>query len=223
MPIILFFLDSVKYFKGGDGFVYKKSGENPQTIYLDCFNEPNCIAGARFYKQTGHIETFGTHSDEKTDESIIFKIAFETFLKNQARSNEFASTSVLNLYKNALSDNFKGIWLPTNHKSTFLAKLRRIRKYENEKKKVGKVCTRPSRATALTSDASTSPMIPSSMSIPQNQSVSNQSISPIVSPIVIPPPSPFANVVRSLRSSIRKQNSMTLPASASNSVIHFLF
>lgn len=66
------FLDSSKYFRDGDGFVYKKCNENPLTIYLDCLNEPQCLAGARFYKQSGVIEKFGTHSVIKSRTKISF-------------------------------------------------------------------------------------------------------------------------------------------------------
>lgn len=165
-------------------------------------------------------------------------------MKNQARRVDFAKISVLNLYKNALATKFKGIWLPTNHKSTFLAKLRRVRKYEKEKKTM--TMTKTSRAGTLTLDASTSPI--SQNSITQNHaSTSNQTsnqVSLIDSTILIPPPSQFADDVhpppsqfaddvhpppsqfaddvRSLRSSTRKPNSLSLQTPAPSSVIAFL-
>lgn len=63
------------------------------------------------------------------------RIQCEAFLKMQARSAQQSGQSVLNLYKNALAINFKGIWLPSDHKGLFLAKLRRIRKYELQKQR----------------------------------------------------------------------------------------
>ncbi|XP_031626282.1 uncharacterized protein LOC116342708 [Contarinia nasturtii] len=217
--------DSMKYFKTNDGFVYKKSNENTQTVYFDCFNEPNCIAGARFNKQTGLVEKFGTHSHEKLEESGIFKIEFESLLKNQARSSEFANVSVLNLYKNALAGYFKGIWLPNDHKATFLTKLRRIRKYEKEKVKAGKVCTRPSRAPTLTSVVSTSLMSPNSVAsdhvISSILRETPNQVSPIIlspsTPILIPPPTPFASDRPLLRRSTRSQNSLVLQTNSNSS------
>lgn len=149
-------LESDKYYRDDDGFIYKKSGENPQTLYLDCFNEPQCIAGARFSKQTGQITKIATDSDEKPTEHVALKIAFEVALKNEVRKVENASVSILNLYKRAIAAN-KGIWLPTNHKAEFLAKLRRIRKYEKEKAKTE---NRQRRQPEFV-DAATSPMPPS--------------------------------------------------------------
>lgn len=131
--LILIFSDSEKFFRCNDGYVYQKSGENSQTTYLDCFNEPGCVAGARFYKGDGRVEKLGTHSDEKPSENVIMRIHFEAFLKKQARLVQHAGQSVLNLYKAALAVNYKGILLPSDHKTSFLTKLRRIRKYEVEK------------------------------------------------------------------------------------------
>lgn len=146
----------MKYYRDNEGFIYKKSGEKAQTLYLDCFNEPQCTAGARFSKQTQEIKKIGTHTDEKPTEHVVMKIAFEANLKNEARKVENAGVSVLNLYKRAISVN-EGIWLPTNHKPIFLTKLRRIRKYEKEKEKHGQ--RRP--PAPATVDAATSPMTPS--------------------------------------------------------------
>lgn len=115
--------------------MYKKSRENAKALYLDCLNEPTCIAGARYDKDSHELVVFLTHSDEKPDEHLIFKIAFEAFLKVEARDPTKTNVSVLNLYKHAKNTQFKGIWLPTDHQSTFLAKLRRLREYEKEKPK----------------------------------------------------------------------------------------
>lgn len=148
----------MKYYRDNNGFIYTKSGENTQTVYLDCFNSPNCLAGARFTKQTGVFTQLASHSDEIPSENIVLKIMFEANLKNEVRKVENAEISVLNLYKRAIVIS-KGIWLPINHKSIFLEKLRRIRKYEKEKGK--KVNVRPQIGAKLkpaTADATTSPM-----------------------------------------------------------------
>lgn len=199
------FLDSEKYYRGDDDFIYQKSGENAQTIYLDCLNEPGCIAGARFYKQDRRVEKFGTHSDEKPNENMVMRIHFEAFLKKQARSAQHAGQSVLNLYKAALAVNFKGIWLPSDHKVSFLTKLRRIRKYEVEKKNKPKICR--ARATVLTVDTATSPFTPNSIAqanvlppdIPSQRSTRNlKVVSSALSPLS--PYTPVATSSRILRS-----------------------
>lgn len=153
-----FFSESLKYYRDNSGFIYKKSGENPQTIYLDCLNAPNCLAGGRFTKETGVFVQLATHSDEKPSENIVLKIQFEANLKNEVRKVENAEISVLNLYKRAIVMS-EGIWLPINHKSIFLEKLRRIRKYEKEKAKKENIQSKNgSKLKSVTADAATSPM-----------------------------------------------------------------
>lgn len=83
----------------------KKSGENQQTLYLDCMNEPQCVAGAKYSKRTGEIMKISTHSDDKPSEHIVLKIAFEASLKNEVRKVQNAGVSVLNLYKRAIAAN----------------------------------------------------------------------------------------------------------------------
>lgn len=157
------FADSVKYYRDLNGFVYKKSGENQKTVYLDCLRQPNCVAGARYYKDSRELVIFSTHSDEKPDEHLVFKIAFEENLKKEVCKSENAKVSVLNLYKHALGTQFKGIWLPTNHRSLFLVKLRRTRRYEKEKPKVASRKTVINRASVLMADVATSPTMPQSL------------------------------------------------------------
>lgn len=153
----------MKYYRDNSGFIYKKSGENPQTIYLDCLNAPNCLAGARYTKETGVFVQLATHSDEKPPENIALKIMFEANLKNEVRKVENGEISVLNLYKRAIVMS-EGIWLPINHKSIFLEKLRRIRKYEKEKAKKEKVQSKNgSKLKSVTVDAATSPMSSAAM------------------------------------------------------------
>lgn len=128
---------------------------------MDCFNEPRCLAGARFYKGNGRVEKLGTHSDEKPNENVMLRIHFEALLKKQARSAQHANRSVLNLYKAALAVNYKGILLPSDHKTSFLAKLRRIRKYELEKQRNPK--PQQNRTLTVGVDASTSPFTPNTL------------------------------------------------------------
>lgn len=183
--------------------MYKKSGENENTIYFDCFNEPTCTAGARFHKRTERVDHLGTHSDDKPNENIIMRIQFEAFLKKQARSTQHANQSVLNLYKAALAGNFKGIWLPNDHKASFLGKLRRIRKYEVKEKPRNQKIVRQNRAIMI--DASTSPMSPNNITraiavpttIPSLRSTrkSTRNIVPSVSS----PTSPYMPVATSSR------------------------
>lgn len=165
------FLDSEKYYRSDDNFVYKKSGESPVTIFFDCLNEPKCIAGARLNKRTGLVETFGTHSDEKPDENEVMRIQLEAYLKKQARSAQHVGQSVLYLYKDALAKNFKGIWLPNDHKSNFLAKLRRIRKYEVEKKKQVNANVSQNRANAKKIDSANSPITPNTIAQATSQQI----------------------------------------------------
>lgn len=154
----------MKYYRDNEGFIYKKTGENAQTLYLDCLNEPSCLAGARYSKQTGEVKKLAVHSDEKPSEHVVMKIIFEASLKNAAREAENHGISVLNLYKRAIAAN-PFIWLPTNHKTCFLTKLRRIRKYEKEKGSV----------VPATVDVATSPM-PSSPRT-RSQTISNATTS----------------------------------------------
>lgn len=116
-----------------EGFVYKKSGENSKTIYLDCLRQPNCIAGARYYKDLRELVRFSDHSDEKPNVHLVHKIAFEEHLKKGVCKSENAKMSALNLYKRAKNAQFKGVWLPPDHQTLFLAKLRRMRNYEKKK------------------------------------------------------------------------------------------
>lgn len=152
------FADSVKYYRDKDGFVYEKCGENPKTLYLDCLREPLCIAGARFYKDSGELVVLSTHSDEKPDEHLVHKIAFEEFLKIEVRKKENVHVSALNLYKRAMNSRFKGIWLPPNHQTSFLQKLRRIRDYEIKEKKNAACQNKVDIPAVQMADIATSPM-----------------------------------------------------------------
>ncbi|XP_031636858.1 mucin-17-like [Contarinia nasturtii] len=202
---------SEKYYRCDDEFVYQKSGENAQTIYLDCMNEPGCIAGARFYKKDRRVEKFGTHSDEKPNESVIMRIQFEAFLKKQARSAQYAGQSVLNLYKAALAVQFKGIWLPNDHKASFLTKLRRIRKYEVEKKDKAKV--HQNRDVVLTVDAATSPLTVDATTSPFTPNTIAQAT---VVPTIPSQRSPHKKVVSSALASI---SLYTTPVATSTRVL----
>lgn len=151
-------LVSVKYYRDHDGFLFKKSGENARTIYLNCLHD--CISGARYHKDTGEIEHFGAHSHEKPDDHEFFRIAFEEFLKKEIRKSENDGISVLNLYKRAKNAN-KGMWLPMNHQRQFLGKLRRIRLYERTEKPKSlsqKNCANSVSILRKTVDVATSPM-----------------------------------------------------------------
>ena len=183
------FTESAKFFRDDEGFVYEKSGSNSTTIYLDCFqHETPCVAGARFYIETGEIVKFSTHSHEKPDEHTIFRIEFEAFLKKEVIKHENASTTVLNLYKKARNTQFRQIWLPVDHQSTFLAKLRRIRKYEREKAKSDAKGNRAIIGQTLTLDAATSPVAGTS----NVQSIQNQ----IHVEMVDAATSPFVSMIR---------------------------
>lgn len=127
---------SDKYYRDNQGFLYKKSGENQTTLYLDCLRQPSCISGARYYKKINEVVHLSVHSDEKPDDHLFFKIAFEEYLKKEVCKSENFNISALNLYKRAKNGQFKGIWLPTNHQSLFLTKLRRARNYEKKEKKI---------------------------------------------------------------------------------------
>lgn len=75
-------------------------------------------------------------------------------MKKDVREN--LSVSALNLYKRAKNGPFRGIWLPHDHQSKFLMKLRRIRNYEiREKKNVNK--TNPIARVAM-KDVAASPL-----------------------------------------------------------------
>lgn len=58
------------------------------------------------------------------------KIHFEEFLKKDVLREENVAVSVLNVYKQAIENRYNGIWLPENHRSSFLAILRRIRSHQ---------------------------------------------------------------------------------------------
>lgn len=186
--LLLRFVDSVKYYRDQDGYLYKKSGENSKTLYFDCLRQPNCIAGARYYKDSRELVHFSTHSDEKPDEHLFCKILFEEFLKNEACKSENANTSVLNLYKRAKNHQFKGIWLPNNHQTLFLAKLRRARNYEKTKvalKQSKK--TLVSRAPIQLVDVATSPTVPESLVLRSSQNnLRRQAINSATKTMVVP-------------------------------------
>lgn len=185
--IHLIISESLKYYRDQDGFIYKKSNENAQTVYLDCFNGPSCIAGARIMKQTGEVIKFSNHSDEKPDEHVVLKIIFEANLMSEVRRPENNAISVLNLYKRSLALN-RGIWLPIDHKSTFLAKLRRVRKYEKSKKENMQIRT----VVAATADVATSPMHISSPKTPMQ--LRTQQLATFVSASTSPMPLKSPNI-----------------------------
>lgn len=103
--------------------------ENEKTVYLDCLNEPRCLAAARFYKKAKQFYLLGNHAAEicPPDEKMKTKIHFEEFLKKDVIEKENAAVSVLNVYKRAVENRYDGIWLPENHRQLFLPILRRIR------------------------------------------------------------------------------------------------
>lgn len=192
-------------------------------MYLDCLRQPNCIAGARFYKESQELVVFGTHSDEKPDEHLLFKIHFEEFLKKDVCKIENSGVSVLKLYKRAKNTVFKGIWLPDNHQTLFLTKLRRLRTYEKkEKPKIVAKKNVVNRIQVQMKDATTSPAMPKSMILQriaysvdknspktvQNNAIQNLLNESIVTPIeisaqqssigakdslILPPPNQFQN------------------------------
>lgn len=105
--------------------------ENEKTVYLDCLNEPRCLAAARFYKKAKQFRLYGNHAAEicPPDAKMKTKIHFEEFLKKAVIDEENAPVSVLNVYKRAVENRYSGIWLPENHRTSFLVVLRRIRSY----------------------------------------------------------------------------------------------
>lgn len=126
--------ESTKYFEDGEGFVYKKVNENEKTVYYDCLNEPRCLVAARFYKRAKAVQMFGNHSEWcPPDSKMKMKIHFEEFLKRDVLDIENAAVSVLNLYKRAIEERYKSIWLPENHRTKFLPVLRRLRNYHKAK------------------------------------------------------------------------------------------
>lgn len=147
--------ESLKYFEDERGFVYKRVNENEKTVYLDCLNEPRCLAAARFYKEAKEFRLFGNHCAEicPPDGKMKIKIHFEEFLKKDVIEKENAAVSVLNVYKRAVEYRYMGIWLPENHRQTFLTVLRRIRNYQ--KVNDGKL-KKSKRAEIQTCDAGTS-------------------------------------------------------------------
>lgn len=131
-----FFLykESAKYFEDGEGFLYKQVNENKNTVYYDCFNEPRCLVAARFYKQAKALRMFGNHSEFcPPDAKMKMKIHFEEFLKKVVLAPENAAASILNIYKRAIDERYRGIWLPINHRPDFLPVLRRLRTYNRSK------------------------------------------------------------------------------------------
>lgn len=120
----------MKYFEDANGFVYKRGNENEVTVYLECLNAPRCLAAARFYKKVKEFRLFGNHAAETCppDARMKTKIHFEEFLKKAVVVKENEAVSVLNVYKRTIENRYIGIWLPQDHRQTFLAILRRIRK-----------------------------------------------------------------------------------------------
>lgn len=146
----------MKYFEDENGFVYKRINENEKTVYLDCLNEPRCLAAARFYKKAKMFRLFGNHAAEicPPDEKMKTKIHFEEFLKKAVIEEENAAVSVLNVYKRAVENRYSGIWLPENHRQSFLAILRRIRSYHKSNDSKSK---KTKRNAIDMCDAATSP------------------------------------------------------------------
>lgn len=121
----------MKYFEDDQGFVYKRINENEKTVYFDCFNEPRCLVAARFYKSAQQFRLLGNHAEFcPPDEKVKTKIHFEEFLKKDIVKKENAAVSALNVYKRAVENRYDGIWLPENHRQSFLPVLRRIRNYQ---------------------------------------------------------------------------------------------
>lgn len=54
--------DSSKFFEDESGFVYKRVNENERIIYLNCLNDPLCLAAARYYKNAKQFRLFGNHN-----------------------------------------------------------------------------------------------------------------------------------------------------------------
>lgn len=205
-------LESVKYYRDFEGFVYKKSGENTKTIYLDCLRQPNCIAGARYYKDSRELVRFSDHSDEKPDVHLVHKIGFEEHLKNEVCKSENAKMSVLNLYKRAKNAQFKGVWLPPDHQTLFLAKLRRMRNYEKkEKPKTKNQQNLIDRARVQMVDVATSPNVPECVIMQSIASLDGENVSDVA----------VDNASQSIEktqssSSTEAATSLTLPLSISN-------
>lgn len=127
-------LESTKYFENDDGFIFKKVNENEKTVYFDCLNEPRCLVAARLYKQAKSLKMFGNHSEFcPPDSKMKMKIHFEEFLRKDVLEDKNAAVTVLNLYKRAIEERYKGIWLPQNHRTDFLSVLRRLRNYHKTK------------------------------------------------------------------------------------------
>lgn len=148
-------LESCKYFEDENGFVYKRVNENEKTVYLDCLNEPRCLAAARFYKKAKQFRLFGNHVAEicPPDGKMKTKIHFEEFLKKDVIEVENAAVSVLNVYKRAVENRYHGIWLPENHRQSFLPVLRRLRNYQKNNDGQPK---KSKRGAIKTCDAATS-------------------------------------------------------------------
>lgn len=129
--------------------------ENEKTVYLDCINEPRCLVAARFYKKEKQFRILGNHC-EAPDEKFKWKIKFEAFLKKSVIEEKNAAVSVLNLYKQAAKEHFQGIWLPENHRTTFLEVLRRLR---TNRKAAHDKLKKSSRMQTKKCDAANSPIL----------------------------------------------------------------
>lgn len=141
-------------------------------VYMNCLRRPTCLVEMRYKKQTNEAKLLGNHTDSPPDDHVFKKIAFEAFLKNEMKDHKNAKITPLNLYKQALRKEFKGIWLPDDHKSKFLEKMRRIRKYNKTKK--------PSRKVV---DSSTSPI---QLGTPVNTNHQNLSANTVQLPETFP-------------------------------------
>lgn len=159
--VFLFKKESTKYFEDEDGFVYKKVNENEKTVYFDCLNEPRCLVAARLYKQAKSLKMFGNHSKFcPPDSKMKMKIHFEEFLRKDVLEGQNVAVSVLNLYKRAIEERYKGIWLPENHRTNFLPVLRRLRNYHKTKP-----LKKSNLAAPKSKDVATSPIVPHSVGI----------------------------------------------------------
>lgn len=109
--------------------------ENGATVYFDCLNKPQCLASAKFYKKNKKFELFFQHAADTCppDDRMKTKVHFEEFLKKNVVKKENSNVSVLNLYKRAVNDRYKGLWVPENHRRDFLPVLRRLRNSKKSK------------------------------------------------------------------------------------------
>lgn len=131
----IFSADSDRFYKDGNGFVYKKTKTTKFTINVKC-NNINCNSNGKLEIETLAIRHVSDHLPicVKPCEHSIRIIELEEEIRQKSTAPEYSRMSGLLIYKEVVKK-YDGMLIPIDFKAKILLSIRNHRKYMKTKQK----------------------------------------------------------------------------------------